>query len=76
MEYADPQNIEGELTVGAKQKSNLGEPEFNTLDEPIRDTIVSKKKNFLYNITWACEKLFIINLKKIYQFINYYLSLK
>lgn len=51
MEYADPQNIEGELTVGAKQKSNLGEPEFNTLDEPIRDTIVSKKKNFLYNIT-------------------------
>lgn len=46
MEYADPQNIEGELTVGAKQKSNLGEPEFNTLDEPIRDTIVSKKKIF------------------------------
>lgn len=41
MEYADPQNIEGELTVGSKQKSNLGEPEFNTLDEPIRDTIVS-----------------------------------
>lgn len=37
----DPQNVEGEMTVGPKQKSNLGEPEFNTLDEPIRDTIVS-----------------------------------
>lgn len=41
MEYADPQNIEGELTVGGKEKSNLEEPEFNTLDEPITDTIVS-----------------------------------
>lgn len=41
MEYADPQNVEGEMTVGAKQKSNLGEPDFNTLDEPIKDTIVS-----------------------------------
>ncbi|XP_017893036.1 protein YIPF6 [Ceratina calcarata] len=40
MEYPDSQNIEGELTVGSKQKSNLGEPEFNTLDEPIRDTIL------------------------------------
>lgn len=44
MEYADPQNVEGEMTVGAKRKSNLGEPEFNTLDEPIRDTIVSLYK--------------------------------
>ncbi|XP_003703372.1 protein YIPF6 [Megachile rotundata] len=40
MEYADPQNIEGEMTVGPKQKANLGEPDFNTLDEPIRDTIL------------------------------------
>lgn len=38
----DPQHIEGEMTIGAKQKSTtLGEPEFNTLDEPIKDTIVS-----------------------------------
>lgn len=38
----DPQHIEGEMTIGTKQKSTtLGEPEFNTLDEPIRDTIVS-----------------------------------
>jgi len=37
----DPQHVEGEMTVGIKQKSTLGEPEFNTLDEPIKDTIVS-----------------------------------
>lgn len=37
----DPQHVEGEMTVGAKQRSTLGEPEFNTLDEPIKDTIVS-----------------------------------
>jgi hypothetical protein len=37
----DPQHVEGEMTVGMKQKSTLGEPEFNTLDEPIKDTIVS-----------------------------------
>lgn len=37
----DPQHIEGEMTIGAKQKSTtLGEPEFNTLDEPIKDTIL------------------------------------
>lgn len=36
----DPQHVEGEMTIGVKQKSVLGEPEFNTLDEPIRDTIV------------------------------------
>lgn len=46
MDYPDPQNVEGEMTVGAKQRSNLEEPEFNTLDEPIKDTIVS-----LYNYT-------------------------
>lgn len=38
----DPQNVEGEMTVGSvQQRANLGEPDFNTLDEPIRDTIVS-----------------------------------
>lgn len=37
----DPQHVEGEMTVGTKERSStLGEPEFNTLDEPIRDTIV------------------------------------
>lgn len=38
----DPQHIEGEMTIGTKQKSTLGEPEFNTLDEPIKDTFVSE----------------------------------
>lgn len=37
----DPQQVEGEMTIGTRQKSVLGEPEFNTLDEPIKDTIVS-----------------------------------
>lgn len=38
----DPQHVEGEMTVtGNRQKANIGEPDFNTLDEPIRDTIVS-----------------------------------
>ncbi|XP_066592074.1 protein YIPF6 [Prorops nasuta] len=37
----DPQHVEGEMTVGPKVRSNtLGEPDFNTLDEPIRDTIL------------------------------------
>ncbi|RLU16885.1 hypothetical protein DMN91_010954 [Ooceraea biroi] len=34
------EHVEGEMTVGTKQKSTLGEPEFNTLDEPIKDTIL------------------------------------
>lgn len=37
---ADPESVEGEMTVGVKQRSNLGEPDFNTLDEPIRATIL------------------------------------
>ncbi|XP_029050447.1 protein YIPF6 [Osmia bicornis bicornis] len=59
MEYADSQNVEGEMTVGAKQKSNLGEPDFNTLDEPIKDTIlrdvcaVGKK---FYHVLYPKEK--------------------
>ena len=37
----DSQNVEGEMTVGpTRQNANIGEPEFNTLDEPIKDTIV------------------------------------
>lgn len=41
MYTVDPQHVEGEMTVGDRPKANIGEPEFNTLDEPIRDTIVS-----------------------------------
>lgn len=39
----DPQHVEGEMTVGTRQKATLGQPEFNTLDEPIKDTIVSMR---------------------------------
>jgi hypothetical protein len=36
-------SVEGDMTVPNQRKShNQGsEPEFNTLDEPIRDTVVS-----------------------------------
>lgn len=37
----DPQQVEGEMTTGARQNATLGELEFNTLDEPIKETIVS-----------------------------------
>ncbi|XP_076231865.1 protein YIPF6 [Calliopsis andreniformis] len=59
MDYPDPQSVEGEMTIGSKQKSNLGEPEFNTLDEPIKDTIlrdvraVGKK---FYHVLYPKEK--------------------
>jgi len=60
MYNVDPQSVEGEMTVGAtRQKANLGEPEFNTLDEPIRDTIlrdvraVGKK---FYHVIYPKEK--------------------
>lgn len=37
----DSHNVEGEMTVGpSKQNANIGEPDFNTLDEPISDTIL------------------------------------
>jgi hypothetical protein len=38
----DPQHVQGEMTVGPnlRNKATLGEPDFNTLDEPIKDTIV------------------------------------
>lgn len=33
--------LDGEMTIPAsKNTQNLGRPDFNTLDEPIRDTIV------------------------------------
>ena len=40
----DSHHVEGEMTVGSRQNANIGEPEFNTLDEPIKDTIVRTKK--------------------------------
>ncbi|XP_063983009.1 protein YIPF6 isoform X1 [Diachasmimorpha longicaudata] len=37
----DPQHVEGDMTVeSTRRRANIGEPDFNTLDEPIRDTIL------------------------------------
>lgn len=34
--------VEGEMTIPiARNNGNLGSPDFNTLDEPIRETIVT-----------------------------------
>lgn len=32
--------VEGEMTVPSAKNATLGQPDFNTLDEPIKDTIV------------------------------------
>lgn len=59
MYTVDPQNVEGEMTIGPKQKSNLEEPEFNTLDEPIRDTILRDVKTVgkkFYYVLYPKEK--------------------
>lgn len=46
----DTRNVEGEMTIGAVQsprtEAKIGEPEFSTLDEPIKDTIVIEKNLF------------------------------
>lgn len=60
MYNVDPQSVEGEMTVGAsKQKANLGEPDFNTLDEPIRDTIVSRLQKQRRLMFTGCKSGFI-----------------
>lgn len=41
----DPTLVEGEMTVTSKGRTNRGTPgsaDFNTLDEPIKETFVSK----------------------------------
>lgn len=41
----DPTLVEGEMTVTSKGRVNRGTPgsaDFNTLDEPIKETFVSK----------------------------------
>lgn len=39
----DDYSLEGDMSVPSARKSNAqpGEPDFNTLDEPIKETIVS-----------------------------------
>ncbi|XP_017775621.1 PREDICTED: protein YIPF6 [Nicrophorus vespilloides] len=36
--------VEGEMTVPSSKTSHLGKPEFNTLDEPIKETIMRDVK--------------------------------
>lgn len=36
-------NVEGRMTMSGSLKQNLGDPGFNTLDEPIKTTIVILK---------------------------------
>jgi hypothetical protein len=45
----DPTLVEGEMTVTSKGRTNRGNPgsaDFNTLDEPIKETIVSRLEKF------------------------------
>lgn len=41
--------VEGEMNIPTAKTATLGEPDFNTLDEPIKDTIVRLKIYFLYS---------------------------
>lgn len=46
-------SVEGEMNIPVnKNTQNIGKPDFNTLDEPIRETIVSciAFLNFLLNV--------------------------
>ncbi|KAK0080821.1 hypothetical protein PV325_013279 [Microctonus aethiopoides] len=56
----DPQNIEGDMTVeNSRQRAALGEPGFNTLDEPIRDTFLRDVRTVgkkFYHVIYPREK--------------------
>lgn len=50
--------VEGEMTIPSAKTAKLGQPEFNTIDEPIRDTIVSYIALFfnLFSVSYfSCE---------------------
>lgn len=38
--------VEGEMNIPSAKTATLGQPDFNTLDEPIKDTIVCLQYNF------------------------------
>ena len=45
--------VEGEMSIPTnKNTQNIGKPDFNTLDEPIRDTIVSSKVYVCITLTF------------------------
>lgn len=49
--------VEGEMSIpSARNTKNISEPDFNTLDEPIRDTIV--KKPIFYSLLFVKTRLF------------------
>ncbi|KAJ8673947.1 hypothetical protein QAD02_005209 [Eretmocerus hayati] len=57
----DPQYVQGEMTVGAnlRNQATLGEPDFSTLDEPIKDTILRDVRAVgrkFYHVLYPKEK--------------------
>lgn len=50
----DDYGVEGEMSIPNQSRSQtLGEPDFNTLDEPIRDTVVSC--SFYFNLFYQLK---------------------
>ncbi|XP_014219120.1 protein YIPF6 [Copidosoma floridanum] len=57
----DPQHVQGDMTVGPNLRSqaSLGEPDFSTLDEPIKDTILRDLRAVgrkFYHVLYPKEK--------------------
>ncbi|XP_008214898.1 protein YIPF6 [Nasonia vitripennis] len=61
MSGLDPTNVHGEMTVGPnmRNQATLGEPDFNTLDEPIKVTILRDVRAVgrkFYHVLYPKEK--------------------
>ncbi|KAL7286093.1 protein YIPF6 [Trichogramma pretiosum] len=57
----DAQNVQGEMTVGPslRNQATLGEPDFSTLDEPIKDTVLRDVRAVgrkFYHVLYPKEK--------------------
>lgn len=59
-EFTD--SLEGDMSIPTAKKntSQPGAPDFNTLDEPIRDTIVKLLNIFIYKNTISNELIQIL----------------
>lgn len=46
----DPENVEGDMSSNQspRQNQNIADPDFSTLDEPIKDTFVRTNSFFIY----------------------------
>lgn len=54
-------HVEGEMSIPGKPKKNTGGlPEFNTLDEPIRDTVVSLELSCFCDSCFSCHYVVIL----------------